>query len=87
MATEQSLLQLLAVGMMLAGAVTFVALQFLRAPYGRYASQARSVLYGCMLPGRLAWMLQELPSLLVPAALAWADGPAMPARPRSTPPR
>merc|ERR1739848_915728 len=39
------------------------------APYGRYADKASKV-YGFPVNGRLAWILQELPSFAVPATLA-----------------
>jgi hypothetical protein len=45
--------------------LTLVASQTVRAPYGRYSHEAGS-LYGPPVPARLAWMLQECPSVFVP---------------------
>ncbi|KAI9556417.1 hypothetical protein GHT06_016205 [Daphnia sinensis] len=39
----------------------------LPAPYGRYSSSR----FGLLLPGKLAWMIQESPALLVPIVLLW----------------
>ena len=62
---------LLASYVMLAfGALAFLTLAFVPAPYGRYSTGAHW-LYGPLLPARAAWLLQELPSFAVPAALWW----------------
>ena len=39
-----------------------VILQFVKAPYGRYACHG----WGLMIPCKLAWFVQELPSVVVP---------------------
>lgn len=43
-------------------------LQFLSAPYGRYARSG----WGCMLNAKFAWFIQELPSFAVPVILIFA---------------
>lgn len=44
------------------GFCNFVMLQFTTAPYGRYSRSG----WGAMVPAKLAWFLQELPSFIVP---------------------
>lgn len=44
------------------GFCNFVMLQFTTAPYGRYSRSG----WGALVPARLAWFLQELPSFVVP---------------------
>lgn len=44
------------------GFCNFVMLQFTTAPYGRYSRSG----WGTMVPAKLAWFLQELPSFIVP---------------------
>ena len=46
------------VGIVLSGAVAFLALLFVPAPYGRHARAG----WGPTLPTRLAWVVQELPA-------------------------
>lgn len=65
-AEERRLLELLAYGLVALGAGSALLLRFVPMPYGRYSSPR----FGCPLPARPAWALQELPSLLVPLALA-----------------
>ncbi|KAI6075429.1 3-oxo-5-alpha-steroid 4-dehydrogenase 1 [Aix galericulata] len=65
-AEERRLLELLACGLVALGAGAALLLRFVPMPYGRYSSPR----FGCPLPARPAWALQELPSLLVPLALA-----------------
>ncbi|XP_069469823.1 3-oxo-5-alpha-steroid 4-dehydrogenase 1 isoform X2 [Ambystoma mexicanum] len=62
---EPRLLELLSGLMVLMGIASYVALRWIQAPYGRYASAA----FGFPVPARLAWFLQELPSLCIPIAL------------------
>lgn len=69
---ERQLLQNLSYGLMGASGVCALALCFVPTPYGRYSSRS----FGCPLPVRLAWMLQELPSLLVPLGLSLFSGAA-----------
>ncbi|KAE8597617.1 hypothetical protein XENTR_v10016533 [Xenopus tropicalis] len=58
---EAQLLNLLAMFMALMGLVSYVSLQYIRMPYGRYADSA----FGPPVPVRLAWFVQEVPSLSV----------------------
>ncbi|CAI9617153.1 unnamed protein product [Staurois parvus] len=59
---EVRLLDLLSLLMVLMGLLTFALLFCIRVPYGRFASSA----FGPPVPVRLAWFIQELPSLVVP---------------------
>ncbi|KAM9308269.1 3-oxo-5-alpha-steroid 4-dehydrogenase 1 [Gastrophryne carolinensis] len=52
----------MALVMVLMGLLSFVMLRFINMPYGRYSSPA----FGPPVPVRLAWFIQELPSLAVP---------------------
>ncbi|XP_063779007.1 3-oxo-5-alpha-steroid 4-dehydrogenase 1 [Pseudophryne corroboree] len=61
LADERRLLELLSLVMVLMGVLSFVLLRFIRVPYGRYSSSV----FGPPVPVRLAWFLQELPSLLI----------------------
>lgn len=67
---EQRLLELLSYGLVALGAGSAVLLCFIHMPYGRYSSRR----FGWLLPARPAWVLQELPSLLVPIGLAACGG-------------
>ncbi|XP_018421826.1 PREDICTED: 3-oxo-5-alpha-steroid 4-dehydrogenase 1 [Nanorana parkeri] len=58
---EARLLDLLSLVMVLMGLLSFAFLRFIRMPYGRYASST----FGPPIPVRLAWFIQELPSLVV----------------------
>lgn len=62
---EETFLQWAGYIMIGSGLVTFVASQATRAPYGRYSHEAGNM-YGPPVPARLAWMLQECPSVFVP---------------------
>src|SRR5690606_14834735 len=53
------------VALALAGAVSFVVLLFVPAPYGRHARAG----WGPGVPSRLAWVVQELPAPVVFAAV------------------
>lgn len=57
------------VGIVLSGAVAFLALLFVPAPYGRHARAG----WGPTLPTRLAWVVQELPAPLC-FAIVFARG-------------
>lgn len=59
---EAPLLDLMALTMIATGVVTYIALQTMPAPYGRYATTA----FGPMIPANIAWFLQECPSFFVP---------------------
>lgn len=59
---EARLLDLLSLIMVLMGLLSFALLRCIRVPYGRYASST----FGPPVPVRLAWFIQELPSLVVP---------------------
>ncbi|XP_074002384.1 3-oxo-5-alpha-steroid 4-dehydrogenase 1 [Numenius arquata] len=67
---EQRLLELLSWGLVALGVTSGLLLRFIPMPYGRYSSRR----FGWLLPVRLAWALQELPSLLVPIGLAACGG-------------
>ena len=71
--TLPELLFWMSVTMLATGAVTFVCLTLLRlrAPYGKFASDAGANAWGPPVPARVAWLLQEAPSLVV-AAGVWA---------------
>jgi protein-S-isoprenylcysteine O-methyltransferase Ste14 len=56
------------VALALAGAVSFLVLLFVPAPYGRHARGG----WGPGLPSRLAWIVQELPAPLVFAIVFFA---------------
>ncbi|XP_069814249.1 3-oxo-5-alpha-steroid 4-dehydrogenase 1 isoform X2 [Dendropsophus ebraccatus] len=59
---ELRLLEVLSYIMVLMGVITFILLRFIQVPYGRYSSST----FGPLVPVRLAWFVQELPSLAVP---------------------
>lgn len=59
---ERRLLELLSFFMVLMGVTSFILLRFINVPYGRYSSSV----FGPLVPVRLAWFIQELPSLAVP---------------------
>nr|XP_025962894.1 3-oxo-5-alpha-steroid 4-dehydrogenase 1 [Dromaius novaehollandiae] len=69
---EQRLLELLSYGLVVLGAASALLLCFIPMPYGRYSSRR----FGCLLPARPAWLLQELPALLIPLGLAACSGAA-----------
>ncbi|XP_034617399.1 3-oxo-5-alpha-steroid 4-dehydrogenase 1 isoform X3 [Trachemys scripta elegans] len=69
---ERRLLEILSYGLVGAGALSALLLRFVRMPYGRYSTRR----FGCPVPVRLAWALQELPSLLVPLGLSLFSGAA-----------
>ena len=73
---ERGALDFLSLLMIASAAITFFAFTFLglKAAYGRYSSD--SALYKFSLPSRLAWFLQELPSLLIPLVAVYQVGPA-----------
>jgi len=59
--------QTLVVVMLALALVTFVALRFIVAPYGRHARKG----WGPTLPDRVGWMIMESPSLLLFSAIFW----------------
>ncbi|XP_055353354.1 3-oxo-5-alpha-steroid 4-dehydrogenase 1-like [Paramacrobiotus metropolitanus] len=59
---EKPTLDAMALVMIAVGLVTYVALQLLPAPYGRYSSPS----YGLLVPARIAWVVQECPAFFVP---------------------
>lgn len=61
-AGEPYQLEWMAYVMVLMGLLSFLFLLFINVPYGRYASSK----FGFPVSVKLAWFLQELPSLLVP---------------------
>jgi hypothetical protein len=70
---EEQLLVVLAWAMIASGVCSFVALQVVRAPYGKYWEEAGKA-YGCMLSGRLAWLLQEAPAFALPVYFWISEG-------------
>uniref|UniRef100_A0A8C4VK99 Steroid 5 alpha-reductase 1 n=1 Tax=Gopherus evgoodei TaxID=1825980 RepID=A0A8C4VK99_9SAUR len=66
------LLESLSYGLVAAAALFALLLRFVRMPYGRYSTRR----FGCPVPARLAWALQELPALLVPVGLSLFSGAA-----------
>ena len=63
-ATDADKLRFIAASFIALGALTFCALQFLVAPYGRYSSEPIAAAYGFKMDSRLAWVLQEVPCVL-----------------------
>lgn len=59
------------------GVATFVALQFVVAPYGRHTRSG----YGPKLPQRVAWVLMESPAVVVWAGIYFAGRHALEAGP------
>lgn len=65
----------LAIFMIVMGVISFVALQFQTATYGRYySSQKKDILNACPMNGKLAWFLQEIPSFLLPILVVYFSG-------------
>jgi len=62
---ERRLLSWMSYGMILSALLVFVVLLLMPAPYGRY----RSASWGWLMDSRLAWFMQELPSLVLPPVL------------------
>ncbi|KAA0149917.1 hypothetical protein FNF27_02595 [Cafeteria roenbergensis] len=58
---EADILRYTSFGMIAAGVLAAVLLQWIDAPYGRYQVKA-SPLWGMAVDNRVAWLLQELPS-------------------------
>lgn len=79
--SELQLLAAMALVMVALALPTIAALvSGIRAPYGKYYSEAGRA-YGPLMNGKLAWVLQELPSLLLGVG-AWALGLAAGPAPR-----
>ena len=58
--------------MVVCGILAAIALQFLKAEYGRYfSSTASRSRWGFGISARIAWFVQELPSFLVPCILLY----------------
>mmetsp|Transcript_4338 Transcript_4338/g.12155 ORF Transcript_4338/g.12155 Transcript_4338/m.12155 type:complete len:270 (-) Transcript_4338:82-891(-) len=49
---------------------TFVSCLFIRAPYGRYHAESSGI-YGFYVNGRVAWVLQECPCVLIGASFLY----------------
>ncbi|XP_076463544.1 3-oxo-5-alpha-steroid 4-dehydrogenase 1-like [Babylonia areolata] len=62
---EASRFDFIAYIMMISAASSVIALQFTSAPYGRYSRSN----WGFLIPSRIAWFVQELPSFSVPILL------------------
>jgi len=60
---EQDLLDGIVLGMIALSIPILISLLFVKAPYGRYASGS-SWLYGFDVNGKLAWILQECPTVI-----------------------
>ena len=74
--TERTIFDALLYGWFGLSAVTFVALQFITAPYGRHVRRG----WGPDISGTLSWMLMELPAVLVfPLCLWLSERPTDPA--------
>ncbi|KAI1719756.1 3-oxo-5-alpha-steroid 4-dehydrogenase domain-containing protein [Ditylenchus destructor] len=71
---ERAILQLLSGFMLLSAFITFAAMYFmkLRASYGRYSSQSLLAKYS--VPAKVAWSIQECPSLILPLIALWQVG-------------
>lgn len=69
--TEADLLNRSALLMIAMGASSFVGLMFMAAPYGKYFNTSAANFFGFLMNGKLAWILQELPSFAVPAWFWW----------------
>ncbi|KAL6079446.1 3-oxo-5-alpha-steroid 4-dehydrogenase 1 [Balamuthia mandrillaris] len=69
---DETILNVSAAIMVLCSLPTFLALVFgTAAPYGRYAPEAKSIVYKPQLNAKFAWFVQEVPSFLVAAALGY----------------
>lgn len=68
---EAELLKWSAYLMIAMGASSFIGLQMVAAPYGKYWNTATAKFFGFMMNGKLAWILQELPSFALPAWFWW----------------
>ena len=64
---EPQIIQLLCFLMFLVGVLVFVILLFIPAVYGRYTGPKS--LFGFGVEAKIAWFLQESPSVLVPVTL------------------
>lgn len=64
--SELELLHMSAWTMLACGVAAFVGLQFMAAPYGRFADSAGKM-FGFFMNGKVAWLLQEAPAFLLPA--------------------
>ncbi|KAL8603212.1 hypothetical protein ACOMHN_025227 [Nucella lapillus] len=62
---EAARFDFMAYTLLISGLFTCVSLQFVSAPYGRYSRSG----WGFEIPGRFAWLVQELPALVVPLLL------------------
>ncbi|XP_022093130.1 3-oxo-5-alpha-steroid 4-dehydrogenase 1-like [Acanthaster planci] len=67
---EEEFLDKVAYCFIFLGAFVSVILQFVGAPYGRYVDSR----FGCFIPGKVAWFVQEIPSFLLPTILLIASG-------------
>merc|ERR1711991_635114 len=77
LASEKILIEMISWGLILQA--VFVALTLLlwqAAPYGRYANNAGS-LWGIKVNGRLAWIIQESPCVILPFIFHYYDAPRM----------
>ena len=77
-AAAAAALPALALAMLATALPTLLALTLggLTAPYGKYAASSEARLFGPLVDGRLAWVVQELPSLVLPPLLWLRAAPA-----------
>lgn len=72
---ERQLLHSCAWALVVMSITVFPILFFLKAPYGRYASDARSPLWGPPVNVRAAWVIQECPTLVFTALSLYHGDP------------
>lgn len=68
--SELQLLNEMSYAMIATGIVSFIALMFTVAPYGKYAEKSQWF-FGFPMNGKLAWFLQECPCFLIAAGCWW----------------
>ncbi|KAJ8360060.1 hypothetical protein SKAU_G00165850 [Synaphobranchus kaupii] len=77
MSCQEDAVWYLSCGLVLGGVMLFLRQTTVCTPYGRYVGPSE----GILVPARVAWFLQELPSLLVPVVLVLtAHTPSSPGR-------
>lgn len=74
---EQLILHAFSFIMIAVGAIVFCILLYIPATYGRYSATGR--FYSLPVPANLAWLLQEIPAVLVPLSIIMASHRLLPA--------